>query len=100
VALAWFVCVLLGALTAATHWSELGAYAGLHLATPGMLLTLWLCYPVIKAFHELAHALAVKLGGGEVREVGVTLLVLTPVPYVDASRPPAFAAREGGSWSA
>src|SRR2546427_4620061 len=46
---------------------------------------LWLVYPVVKALHELGHAYATKKWGGEVHEIGIMLLVLTPVPYVDAS---------------
>ena len=40
---------------------------------------------MVKALHELGHAFAVKACGGEVHEMGIMLLVLTPVPYVDAS---------------
>jgi len=46
--------------------------------------------PVIKALHELAHALAVRRGGGEVHEMGITLLFFTPAPYVDASAANSF----------
>jgi len=52
------------------------------------LETLWwfaLVYPVLKVLHELAHALCVKHWGGQVRDVGISLLILVPVPYVDAS---------------
>ena len=42
-------------------------------------------YPVLKLAHECAHALLVKRHGGAVHEAGITLLVLMPVPYVDAS---------------
>ena len=42
-------------------------------------------FPVLKAFHEFGHGFAVKLKGGEVHDMGVMFLVLTPVPYVDAS---------------
>jgi putative peptide zinc metalloprotease protein len=55
-----------------------------------VLLLLWIAYPLVKALHELAHAFAVKAFGGEVHEVGITLLMLTPVPYVDASASVAF----------
>jgi putative peptide zinc metalloprotease protein len=45
---------------------------------------------VLKLLHELGHAFAVKTRGGEVHEMGVMILVLTPVPYVDASSAWAF----------
>ena len=50
-----------------------------------LLWMTWLIYPPVKLLHELAHGLAVRRWGGEVREWGVSLLVLMPVPFVDAS---------------
>ena len=49
-----------------------------------------LLYPLAKALHEAGHAYAVKLGGGDVHEIGIMMLVLFPVPYVDASGAAAF----------
>ena len=49
------------------------------------LLLLALVFPVVKALHELGHATATRAAGGEVHDMGVMLLVLMPVPYVDAS---------------
>ena len=60
------------------------------MLTPKYLLMMWLFYPVIKSFHELGHGLAVKAWGGEVRETGVSILMLMPVPFVDASAASAF----------
>ena len=57
------------------------------------LLLLWLAYPLVKAAHELAHAFAVKHYGGEVHRIGITLLFLTPVPFVDASASAGFASK-------
>ena len=65
-------------------------YARVHLGTSSMLLMLWLVFPVIKVIHEFAHAFSVKMHGGEVHEMGVTLLMMTPIPYVDASASNAF----------
>ena len=45
---------------------------------------------MVKSLHELGHAYATKVWGGEVHEVGVMLLVFIPVPYVDASASAAF----------
>ncbi len=82
---AWAALAVLTLAALAPHGGELRAYAALHLGSPRMLLIMWLAYPVIKALHELAHALALRSWGGEVRDVGVSLLMLMPVPYVDAS---------------
>src|SRR3546814_9264754 len=42
-------------------------------------------YPGVKAAQELGHGYAAKAWGREVREMGIMLLVLFPVPYVEAS---------------
>ena len=50
----------------------------------------WISFPFIKAIHELGHALAVRNWGGQVHETGITLFLMTPAPYVDASAATAF----------
>ncbi len=50
-------------------------------------------YPPLKLLHELGHALAIKRCGGEVREMGIALLVVFPLPYVDASASSVFKSR-------
>jgi putative peptide zinc metalloprotease protein len=92
-AFAWLALVLLALAKLAPHTGALGAYASQHLATPRSLLVMWLVYPLIKALHEFAHALAVRVWGGEVREMGISLLLLMPVPYVDASAAAGFRER-------
>ncbi len=89
----WCVLVLLALLMAGTQAGPLQAYATRHLGSPQQLLLLCLVYPLVKALHEAAHALAVRRWGGEVPEVGVTLMLLMPVPYVDASAASAFRQR-------
>jgi putative peptide zinc metalloprotease protein len=81
----WLACVLAAALAAAMHWDSLVGEAAKVLQSPGYVLLAWLCYPFIKAVHEAAHALALQRYGGEVRQAGVTLIALSPVPFVDAS---------------
>jgi putative peptide zinc metalloprotease protein len=75
------------------HWQELNHDLTDRVLSPGNLLLLSLLYPVVKALHELGHAMATKVWGGEVHEVGVLLLVLMPAPYVDASASNAFRCR-------
>jgi putative peptide zinc metalloprotease protein len=82
--------LLLGALLLASNIGELSRATATQLHHGRMLILLWIAFPVVKALHELAHAFAVKVFGGEVHEMGVTLLMLTPVPYVDASASIAF----------
>ena len=83
--LAWCVLVAAGALTAAQHWAELTDNVLDRVLAGEGLLALALCYPGVKALHELGHGFVAKKLGCEVREMGVMLLVGFPVPYVDAS---------------
>jgi len=84
-ALLWLGVVGTAAVLAATHWTDLTKDVVDRLLATHNLLLLWLVYPAVKALHELGHAYFTKKFGGEVHEIGVMLLVLTPVPYVDAT---------------
>lgn len=90
----WVATVLLAAVFAGIYWEPLTEDIVNRALTPTNLLVLWLVYPVVKALHELGHGYAVKHAGGEVHEIGIMLLVLIPVPYVDASS--AWAVRDRG----
>jgi putative peptide zinc metalloprotease protein len=80
----WLVLVAAGLLTAGENWAELSENAVDRVMAGEGLFALALCYPVIKILHELGHGYAAKRFGCDVREMGVMLLVLFPVPYVDA----------------
>jgi len=85
-------CLVVGAalFNAAAHWQELTQDLSDRVLAPQNLLLLWLTFPVLKLFHEFGHACATKAWGGEVHEMGIMLLVLMPVAYVDASAASAF----------
>ena len=83
--LLWLAVVGTGTVLAAAHWTDLTKDFADRVLAPQNLLLLWLVYPLVKALHELGHAYATRRWGGEVHEIGIMLLVLTPVPYVDAS---------------
>ncbi len=86
----WLIVMGYAIFLAGFHWPELTEnIADRVLATQNLFL-IWLIFPLIKAFHEFGHAFAVKKWGGEVHEMGIMLLVLTPIPYVDASAASAF----------
>lgn len=87
----WLAALLPALLLVPSHWPDLTQNFGEQLLAVDNLLLMGLVFPLLKAVHELAHGLAVKLRGGEVHEMGVMLLVLFPVPYVDASGSAAFA---------
>ncbi|MGH9810280.1 MAG: peptidase M50, partial [Terriglobia bacterium] len=80
--LAWLALVLTGFILAVLHWPELTTdVADRVLATENIALVMCV-YPVVKSLHELGHAYATKVWGGEVHEVGIMLLVFIPVLYV------------------
>ncbi len=89
----WLVLVAVSGVLAAEHWAELTADGLDRVFAADNIVLLLLTYPIIKALHELAHAYATKMGGGEVHEMGVMMLALLPIPYVDASASSAFRER-------
>lgn len=91
--LVWMVCVAVGALLCIANFSQIKAETVARAGSPQMLWLFWLSFPFIKAVHELSHALAVRRFGGDVHEVGLSLMFLTPAPYVDASAANAFVSR-------
>ncbi|WP_428033221.1 hypothetical protein [Amphritea sp.] len=87
----WCAMVIGMLVMVGQHWDELTSNVTDRVLAADNLLLLWFVYPVIKLLHELGHGYCVKRGGGEVHELGVMLLVLLPMPYVDASSTNAFA---------
>lgn len=87
------VAIIIAGVQAAVHWPELSHAISTQTLQPYNLLLLFFLYPLIKLLHELGHAYSVKLEGGEVHELGVMLLVLMPIPYVDASASSTFTSR-------
>lgn len=87
----WVLVVGLGALAAAVNFPQLKADALRLLATPSSYALAWIAYPLVKALHEIGHAMAVRRFGGAVHELGISLVFLTPAPYVDASAANGFA---------
>lgn len=80
----WLLTVSFAAVLALLNFTALSG-ASQRVLEPENLGLLLLSFVVIKAIHEFAHAYSVKMWGGDVTEMGLTLLVLAPVPYVDAS---------------
>ena len=91
--LAWLGAVAHLLLLAVQHGPALWAHGLQWMATPRYALLAALLYVPVKLVHELAHGLAVRRWGGQVREAGVTLMLLMPVPYVDASAASSFVQR-------
>jgi putative peptide zinc metalloprotease protein len=65
---------------------------------PANLPLLLLAFVLAKLIHEFGHGYAVKRFGGEVHVMGITFLVFTPIPYVDATAAWAFRERWKRVW--
>jgi putative peptide zinc metalloprotease protein len=87
---AWLALVIPAAIAALVHRADLSENIADRVLAGHNLLLLGLLFPLIKVLHELGHGIAVRMGGGEVHDMGVMLLVFMPVPYVDASSATTF----------
>ena len=83
--LLWLGLVGWALAAAGQHWSELSKNSTDQIFAAENLLLMALVFPFAKLVHEFGHAMAVKARSGEVHEMGVMLLVLMPIPYLDAS---------------
>jgi putative peptide zinc metalloprotease protein len=81
----WLAAVVWLGIQMIVHWQELTDDIADRVLAAQSLVTLVLIYPLLKILHELGHAYAAKLAGGEVHEMGIMMLTLLPAPYVDAS---------------
>lgn len=85
----WFMVIWLGLVCLASYmvvvrWTDFSDATASLLALKSLpLLLVILC--VLKAWHELGHAYACKIFGGNVPEIGLFFIVGTPCAYVDAS---------------
>ncbi|MES9926146.1 MAG: hypothetical protein ABW152_18880 [Candidatus Thiodiazotropha endolucinida] len=89
----WLLIVLSGLLQAALYWREITGNVTSQLLSADNLLLMVAVYLLMKLFHEAAHGFATKYWGGEIHQVGVLLLALIPMPYVDASAASGFSER-------
>ena len=87
----WLSLIVVAVLSLIPHGRELSlAINDPQLLSPRSALLFVLVYVPLKLLHELGHALAIKRIGGAVRDTGIALMVLVPIPYVDASAAAAF----------
>ena len=89
----WTLLVGAGALVSTSHWQEIKHGLTLNAHTATFMLQMWFVYPLIKLIHESSHAMALSRWGGRVKEFGFNVLMLTPLPYVDASSANGFPQR-------
>lgn len=81
----WLAIVLPAIFLVGVHWQAITSNISDRMLSTSNLFILWCTYPIVKAFHEWAHGMAVKAWGGHVREVGLMFVIFMPVPYVDAT---------------
>lgn len=81
----WLLALLPALILLPSQWAELTGNLSDRVLQADNLLLIGVVFPLIKFFHEMGHATANHAAGGEVHDMGVMLLVLMPVPYVDAS---------------
>jgi putative peptide zinc metalloprotease protein len=81
----WLMVVGFAAVLLLINFTELATSLKQNIFAPRNIILTIAIFPLMKLFHEFAHAYTVKTWGGEVHEMGISLLVLMPVPYVDAS---------------
>lgn len=85
-AVIWCILILTAILAAFMSWERLEVPGADAVLSASSIAYLAVSYIFIKLLHELGHGLAIKRWGGEVREVGIMMLIFFPVPYVDASQ--------------
>lgn len=89
----WLAFSCVGFTLTTLHWGELSKDVIDRVLAQDNLLILWFVFPVVKGLHEMGHAFMTKAFGGESHEMGVMLLLLMPLPYVDASSASRFKRR-------
>lgn len=92
IAILWLLVVGLGVKAAIENSSSIADQSQGLLAMEN-LIWLYLCMAGMKVLHEFAHGFVCKRFGGEVHVFGIMLLVLAPLPYMDASASWAFRGR-------
>lgn len=69
-----------------------------QVIAPDNLALLFVAFFVTKLLHEFGHAFACRIFGGGVHNMGIMLLVFSPVPYVDVTSSWAFRERWRRIW--
>lgn len=96
-ALLWLVVGGAAIAVVVANWSRATDQSA-GVLDPSNLLLLYLAFAATKLLHEMGHAYAVKRFDGEVHRMGITFLVFTPIPFVDATAAWAFRERWKRVW--
>lgn len=87
--LLWLIVVGVGIKTVSENWQQFTAESGALLGVAN-LPWLFATMALLKGLHEFGHGYFCRKFGGEVPLMGIMLLLLNPLPYVDASSSWAF----------
>ena len=80
----WIILAGMASYTVAVRWTEFtDSTSSLLVLKSFPILLMILC--VLKLIHELGHAYACKVFGGNVSEMGLIFILGTPCAYVDTS---------------
>ena len=82
--IAWLLLVITGAYQLLIHADKFSVSAG-QIFSIHNWLWLFIAWIVLKAIHELFHALVCKHYGGNVYEAGAIFILFAPIGYVDAT---------------
>jgi putative peptide zinc metalloprotease protein len=89
VAAFWTVLAVFTVAVFATHWEPLftGTYELYAFLRKPLVdaIQFFLLLSIVGAIHELGHAYATKIYGGEVHDIGIALLYFTPAFYCDTT---------------
>ena len=91
----WLILIGFGAYQAVLHWEPLTRDISRLAFSPQYIGMLFIVFPLLKVLHEIGHGIAIKAQGGQCHEMGLMLLVLMPIPYVDASHSTGFRSKGG-----
>lgn len=84
-AIVWFIVIALGIKFSVENFSSLYDQTQ-GMLSPNKLFLLYISIIILKTLHEFGHSMMVKKFGGKVNEMGVMILVFTPIPYMDATQ--------------
>lgn len=82
--LVWFAIVITGGVAVIEHFDKLRDQSQ-GLLAPDNLIWFFIALFFLKLWHEFGHAMMCKRFGGQVHSMGVMLLILTPLPFMDAT---------------
>ncbi|NTV03229.1 MAG: hypothetical protein HGB04_10715 [Chlorobiaceae bacterium] len=88
-----WLAVVLWALKLVAEHADTAFSKAQGVLSPDNIFLLYLALIMVKAIHEFGHAAVCHRYGGEVHTMGAMFMMLTPLPYVDATSSWSFRSR-------